>query len=89
MNEVERDRQRTSPRLVGGYLAPTLVVLFTIFWVLTAYWLIGWRYRDWAFGTVPYVPAQSVFTTRPFPRGPAPRQVELPKKPRRAKNAQR
>lgn len=77
MNEHDNE-QRTSPKLVGGYLAPTLVVLFTIFWVLAAYWLIGWRARDWAFGTTPYVPAQSVYTTRPVPKGAAPKQVELP-----------
>jgi hypothetical protein len=73
------ERPRANPRLVGGYLTPTIVVLFTILWVLLSYWLIGWRARDWQFGTVPYVPAESPFTTQRQPTGPAPKQVELPK----------
>ena len=62
----------------GGYLAPLLVVLFTIFWSLMIYRLIGVRGRDWEYGTVPYVPAQSRFTSQPAPQGPAPHQVVLP-----------
>ncbi len=73
----ERHVDRGNPWLVGGYLAPALVVLFTIFWVMMSYWLIGWRSRDWEFGSVPYVPGQSYFTTS-FPSGPPPKQVELP-----------
>lgn len=65
--------------LVGGLVAPGLVILFTIFWVLMSYWLIGWRSRDWEFGTVPYVPAESRYTTSVPPPGPAPKQVELPR----------
>ena len=84
-----QEQLRQHPWIVGGYLAPTLVVLFTIFWVFAAYWLIGWRTRDWAFGTVPYVPAQSVFTTRPFPHGRAPKQVQLPTRPEGGKRAER
>lgn len=89
MNERDDERRRTSPKLVGGYLTPTLVVLFTIFWVLLAYWLIGWRTRDWAFGTAPYVPGQSVFTTRQVPTGAVPKQVELPKRPKGGNRAER
>lgn len=74
---------------VGGYLAPALVVLFTIFWVLTAYWLIGWRERDWSFGTLPYIPAQSAFTTRPYPSGKVPQQVQLPPREQGGKRATR
>ncbi len=80
---------RHRPWWVGGYQAPILVVLFLIFWVLAAYWLIGWRVRDWQFGTVPYVPAESEFTTRPFPRGKAPKQVELPERPQGGERGQR
>lgn len=65
---------------VGGYLAPTLVVLFTIFWVLTHYWLIGDRPRHWQYGAVPYVPAESEFSSRPIPYGPPIKQVVLPKR---------
>ncbi len=46
---------------VGGYIAPTLAVAFTILWVLMQYWLIGWRGRSWEFGAVPYVPGESAF----------------------------
>lgn len=85
----DREQLRRHPWMVGGYLAPTLVVLFTILWVLAAYWLIGWRTRDWSFGTAPYIPAQSVYTTRPFPHGPAPKQVQLPSRPKGGKRAER
>jgi hypothetical protein len=89
LNERDNERQRTNPKLVGGYLAPMLVVLFTIFWVLLAYWLIGWRARDWQFGAAPYVPGQSVFTTRRVPTGAVPKQVELPRKPEGGNRAER
>lgn len=87
--EAGREELRTYPWWAGGYLSPIVVVLFTIFWVLAAYWLIGWRVRDWQFGTVPYVPAESVYTTRPFPRGEVPRQVELPTDPQGGRSAER
>ena len=55
-----------------------LAILFTIFWVLTIYWLIGWRTRDWQYGSVPYVPGQSFFVAD-YMTGPAPaRQVCCP-----------
>lgn len=73
-----QEEVRHRPWWVGGYQSPLLVALFVVFWVLAAYWLIGWRVRDWQFGTLPYVPAESVYTTRPFPKGKAPKQVELP-----------
>ncbi len=77
---------RANVGLVGGYLAPILVILFTIFWVLMCYWLIGWRVRDWEFGTVPHVPAQSAFSaTNPTPGSPVPKQVQLPLGPRSIK----
>jgi|GEM_PF-2036970 len=63
---------------VGGFLSPILAVLFTIFWVFMSYWLIGWRSRDWEFGTVPYVPGQSYFTSYGSTGGKVPDQVEMP-----------
>ena len=73
----DMQRLRESSWWAGGYLAPILVVLFTIFWSLAAYWLIGWRSSDWQFGTLPYIPSQSAFTTRPVPPN-LPKQVTLP-----------
>lgn len=85
MNEQSSEQQRRGDRSeeasrwwAGGYITPILVVLFTIFWPLMAYWLIGTRARNWEYGVVPYVPAQSAFTSRPAPSGSVPRQVELP-----------
>ncbi len=81
MNE-QQDNGRGDSRnrwLVGGYTAPVVVVLFTIFWCLMQYWLIGWRSRDWEYGTVPYVPGISIVSTSSIPTGPPPRQVELPR----------
>ncbi|MCL5103464.1 MAG: hypothetical protein M1133_05040 [Armatimonadetes bacterium] len=72
---------------VGGWIAPTMVVLFTIFWALTIYWLVGWRTRDWQYGTVPYVPAESTFTTQQHGSGKVPKQVELPVRPTGGRNA--
>lgn len=84
MNREERNSQEHEERLEGsrwwsgGYLAPALVVLFTIFWVLMHYWLIGWSTRDWEFGTMPYVPADSAFTSREVKLRVPPKQVILP-----------
>ena len=84
------DRQHShGPASVGGWLAPVLVILFTILWSLTIYALIGWRSRDWQYGAVPYIPAESVFTTRSYPAGQAPRQVILPAPVRGGQDAKR
>ena len=74
---------------VGGWLAPILVILFTLIWSLMIYWLIGWRTRDWQYGTVPYVPAESTFTTQDHSAGRVPKQVELPSRPTGGRNVAR
>ena len=82
-----RDRLAESNWWAGGYLSPILVILFTIFWTLTIYWLIGWRARDWEYGTLPYVPGESAFTTKFGTAGTPPNQVVLPSSPAGGQNA--
>lgn len=73
---------------VGTYLSPVLVVGFTLVWCLLIYFLIRDRSgsRDWQYGVVPYVPAESIESTAPTPTGRAPLQVEYPTKQRRRMN---
>lgn len=73
---------------VGGWVAPTVVTLFTIFWLLGAYWLIGWRQSTWQHNIVPYVPAESIFTSDQPSGGTPPKQVELPQPSQGGTNAQ-
>ena len=65
---------------VGSWWAPALTVAFTVFWVLLIILLIGDREarRDWQYGTVPFVPGQSVLTIEPVDPNVSPNQVELP-----------
>lgn len=64
---------------VGGYTAPLLAFFFTLLWVGLQFVLIGWRTPDWQFGTLPYVPGDSVFVTDFAPSIPQRgNQVELP-----------
>jgi len=65
---------------VGSWLAPVLVVSFLILWHLLAHSLIPNLPRTWQYGVTPYVPGESVFSTQQPPRGPAPKQVVLPKR---------
>lgn len=85
--EGHRDKLAGSNWWAGGYLSPTLVILFTIFWTLGIYWLIGWRSRDWQYGTLPYVPGQSSFTTDYGTSGTPPHQVIYPTQPGGGPNA--
>lgn len=73
---------------VGGWLAPIIVTLFTIFWCLMIYKLIGDRPVDWKYGVTPYIPGQSIISTQQAPKEIAPRQIELPSAVRNRKNAE-
>lgn len=79
----EIESQREDPRFrrwwVGGWLSPILVTAFTLLWVFLIYWLIGDRPRDWQYGTMPYVPGESIFAIEPAAPGQAPPQIVLPK----------
>lgn len=78
----EHEDVKESPRFrswwVGTWLAPIYVSGAIFFWCLVIYLLIGDRPRDWDYGTVPYVPGESVFSIAPIPKGVAPDQVILP-----------
>lgn len=65
---------------VGGWISPIIATAFTILWVLVIYMAIGNREarRTWQYGTVPFVPGQSVLTVEPVAPGPPPNQVDLP-----------
>jgi hypothetical protein len=79
-HESQQDEQgiRHPTWWTGGVITPVLAILFTIFWTLAFYWLVGDRGTDWKYGVLPFVPAESSYSNRPFPTGPAKRQVELP-----------
>lgn len=66
---------------VGGWLAPLLVTVWMLVWVLMIYRLVGDRPSDWNYGVTPYVPGESVFSTEHPPKGDAPEQVTLPPLP--------
>ena len=69
---------RASSRWWIAWLAPLAVAGFTIGWCLFAYLAIGDRAPVWQYGTVPYVPGESVTSVEPMPKGAPPKQVELP-----------
>ena len=46
-----------------------------------AFWMYGDRPRTWQYRTAPSIPAETYASTRPAPRGPAPKQVTLPPAP--------
>lgn len=79
-NPQQRDSVELSTWWVGGWLSPALTIVFTLLWVLSIYRAIGNRPVMWNYGSMPYVPGQSVFSTSQPPSGTAPRQVELVKK---------
>jgi hypothetical protein len=65
----------------------TITVLLVL-WVGLSYWLIGDRPRQWDYGSVPYIPAESAATTQEPALGAAkvPRQIpEIPQAPRGGK----
>lgn len=74
---------------VGGWIWPIGVALATLVWVALHFLLIGVRPTTWQFGTVPYIPASSVFTIETPPPGPVPNQVILPEKEPGGANATR
>ncbi|MCE5199993.1 MAG: hypothetical protein ABFD54_08450 [Armatimonadota bacterium] len=65
---------------VGGWIAPILVVMYTVGWHGLMHGILHDRPRHWQYGVVPYVPAQSWLTTRYPPKDSLPKQVILPKK---------
>ena len=65
-------------RYVGGWLAVVIAAGFTIIWSLMVYFAIGDRPRDWQYGTTPYVPSESTYSTERAPTGKPPPQVVLP-----------
>lgn len=83
--DIESPEDRRSPELsvwfVGGWLSPALVVGFLILWHLLWHSAIMHRPRFWEYGTMPYVPAQSVFTTASVPLKGIPDQVTFPPRP--------
>lgn len=54
---------------------------------LLALWMYGDRPRTWQYRTTPQIPAETYSTTRPTPRGTAPKQVELPPAPGKKEKA--
>ncbi len=54
-----------------------IVVLFILLWTAVIYHAVGDRPRTWDYGTTPYIPAQSYYSSQPQPTGqPAPpRQI--------------
>lgn len=73
---------------VGGWLAPVIVTLFTLIWVMLIYGLIGDRPVDWKYGVTPYIPGQSIISTQQAPKGIAPKQIEIPSAARNRQNAE-
>lgn len=65
---------------VGGWISPVAVVAFTILWTLIIYLLIGTRPRDWQYGTVPFIPGQSIFSVEQPLTAQPPKQVVYPEK---------
>jgi hypothetical protein len=81
LNEQKTEHQPSTgseETRAGGYIAPLIAIAFTVLWPLAFYWLIGDRPRDWQYGTVRYVPAQSLASSVAYPSGPTPKQVILP-----------
>lgn len=80
-NERERQRLSRGGWFSGGWIAPTLVVVFTILWSLLIYHVVGDRLvnRTWQYGTPSYIPAESPATTAPASDRTPPAQVVLPK----------
>jgi hypothetical protein len=80
----EYPEHRQSPQLsswwVGRWLSPIIVAAFTIFWTLLIFALIGNRARTWQYGTVPYVPGQTIFSSNPVSTANPPKQVVLPER---------
>ncbi|MDO8683404.1 MAG: hypothetical protein Q7N50_07985 [Armatimonadota bacterium] len=74
---------------VGGWLSPIFVAAGTLIWCLLIYFLIKDRPRDWQYGVVPYIPAESAITSKTGPAGPSPKQVQLPKRSQEGKNEKR
>lgn len=87
-NQESREPSGATAKSVGGWWAPIVVAAFTILWCLLIYRLIGDRPVDWKYGVTPYVPGQSIISTQPLSREPAPRQVELPSSIRSRTDAQ-
>ncbi len=81
MTESSEPRAPTRPPWVGEWFSPVLAAAFTVLWGLLIYALIGDRPTTWKYGTIPYVPAESVFTTSGVPKGKVPKQVVLPEVP--------
>ncbi len=79
-HDTARDLTRPST-WVGGWLSPALTVAFTVFWIVLIIVLIGDRQarRDWQYGTVPFVPGQSILTIEPVDPDVSANQIELPK----------
>lgn len=65
---------------VGGWLAPIFVAGFTVLWCLLIFGLIGERPTKWQYGVVPYLPSESIISSRPAPSGTPPKQIEFPAK---------
>ena len=79
--DSEHNDLSTSRRWTGGWLAALLTAGATIVWCLLIYALIHDRPAHWQYGVTPYVPAESVLSSEPPPRGAVPNQVVLPIKP--------
>ncbi|MDO8588177.1 MAG: hypothetical protein Q7T82_14210 [Armatimonadota bacterium] len=74
---------------VGGWPAALLTAGATIVWCLLIYALIHDRPAEWKYGVTPYVPAESIVSSEPPPRGRVPNQVVLPRKTPGGPNATR
>jgi len=74
----ERERPEFGTWWVGGWLSAIIVVAFTVLWCLLIYLVVPERPVGWRYGVAPYVPGQSIVSTKPPPAGPPPKQVVLP-----------
>jgi hypothetical protein len=67
-----------------NWLPVLIVALLMILWIGLSFFLIGNRPRHWDYGSTPYIPAESAFTTQEPALGTAnvPRQIpEIPQPP--------
>jgi len=62
---------------------PFAIAAAIVAWAALIYTVIGSKPRTWAYGTLPYVPAESAYSTQRPAAGPAPQQAApLPPAPK-------